>query len=497
VATIEVGNTLAGSPTPTIPVFCSSNNRIYVGCATTGANGFIKGIDADPSSPTYNTVVSSLAIGISPNNLIFDYINELIYISYASQTYITVFNPDTNTSVATISVGALSSQDANTNFEIDTRNRNLYFVNYNANNVKIIDIDSSSATYHTVIQTISVGGSGCLYPVFNQASGKVYVSDYDTPSRLVAIDTTDYSTSAVTFSAGNNNYYFRVTSYEGYLYISDFTNNALKIIDTSTDTVVSTITLTGPLQSQVDFIKKVLIIPCLNTGNSTQTIRFLDLDTNELLDTTISLSSGSGGFFTSTPVVDHANERVWVVGQEYRANILSTSGYFIKSTITFQEGSNRWISNYSFWPERYGYANNEMFSFLNGVLWKHNSSSTYNNFHGTQYTSQLRPVFNKEPNIQKNFTSMSLEGDKVWAASSITTPEGQESFILSGHFEKIQHDWYADIKNDINTPNAASTDEALINGDFMQSNVLEVLLELTASDIGKLNSVNVNSNTFR
>jgi hypothetical protein len=165
-------------------------------------------------------------------------------------------------------------------------------------------------------------------------------------------------------------------------------------------------------------------------------------------------------------------------------------------TIAFQEGTNRWISKYSFWPERYGYANNEMFSFLNGTLWKHNVSSTYNNFHGSQYVSQLNPVFNKEPHTQKNFTSMSLEGTKVWSASSITTPEGQESFILSGHFEKIQNEWYADIKNDINTPNAVSTDEALINGDFIQSNVLDVLLETTASDIARLRFVNVRSNSI-
>lgn len=163
-------------------------------------------------------------------------------------------------------------------------------------------------------------------------------------------------------------------------------------------------------------------------------------------------------------------------------------------TIAFQEGSNRWVSKYSFWPERYGYVSNEMLSFLNGVLWKHNASDVYNNFHGTQYVSKARLIFNREPNSQKSFTAISLEADKAWAASSITTTEGQESFILSGHFEKINNEWWADVKQDINTPNMASVDEALINGDFMQSNVLDVILETPASDVTKLRFANLYSN---
>jgi hypothetical protein len=165
-------------------------------------------------------------------------------------------------------------------------------------------------------------------------------------------------------------------------------------------------------------------------------------------------------------------------------------------TIAFQEGSARWISKYSFLPERYGYVTTEMYSFLNGELWKHDASNTYNNFHGSQYTSQVNPVFNTAPSQQKNYTYLSLEADKVWSVPSMKTPEGQESFILSGHFEKIQNEWYADIKNDIHTPNMLNQDDALINGDFMQSNTLNVLLETQASDLTKLRFVNVYSNNI-
>jgi hypothetical protein len=163
-------------------------------------------------------------------------------------------------------------------------------------------------------------------------------------------------------------------------------------------------------------------------------------------------------------------------------------------TIAFQEGNNRWISKYSFWPERYCHLNTEMFSFKNGEMWKHNADTHRNRFHGRQYPSQVNPVFNKAPGVQKNFTYMSLDAGKLWASPAMTTQEGQETFILSGHFEKIQNEWFADVKQDINTPNMSSADEALINGNFMQSDTLNVMLENSASDGTKLKTATVFSN---
>jgi hypothetical protein len=163
-------------------------------------------------------------------------------------------------------------------------------------------------------------------------------------------------------------------------------------------------------------------------------------------------------------------------------------------TIAFQEGNNRWISKYSFWPERYGWINTDMFSFLNGELWKHNANSHRNKFHGRQYPSQVNPVFNKAPGSQKNFTYLSLDSGKLWSSPALTTQEGQETFILSGHFEKIQNEWFADIKQDIHTPYLSDITDALINGDFIQSSTLNVMLENTASDGTNLKSATLFSN---
>jgi YVTN family beta-propeller protein len=367
----------------------------------------------------------------------------------------------------------------------------LYAANQLADAVYVIDIDSSSSTYLTRIQTITSNINDASYPLVNLSLGKVYVLNFGN-NKIVSIDTSTYSTTATTIGVGSSN--FRACIYRNTIYISDFSNNRVRVFDCLTDTITESIsTNNGPIGLVVDHINNLIVVTTNDTNNQTASVQFIDPVENEIIKT-ITLSSGSSSFFTSTPIIDSVNQRLWVVAQEYQANIINLSNFSSKSTIAFQEGINRWISKYSFWPERYGYVDNNMFSFLRGELWKHNASSTYNKFHGVQYTSQATPVFNIEPHRQKNFISMSLEADKVWAASSITTPEGQESFILSGHFEKIQNEWYADVKNDINTPNAASRDEALINGNFMQSNVLEALLETQASDIAKLRFVNVNSN---
>jgi photosystem II stability/assembly factor-like uncharacterized protein len=185
---------------------------------------------------------------------------------------------------------------------------------------------------------------------------------------------------------------------------------------------------------------------------------------------------------------------IFSVADSLRLDNVSVRKVLTPETIAFQEGTNRWISKYSFWPEQYGWINNEMYSFLNGEMWKHNSNSHRNKFHGRQYPMQIRTIFNKEPGVQKNFTYMTLDSGKLWSVPSMETQEGQETFILSGHFEKIQNEWWADVKMDINTPTLSNTDEALINGDFMQSATLNVLLENTASDSSDVKFITLYSN---
>jgi YVTN family beta-propeller protein len=466
---VELTTIDVGIFSPQTPTYDSVNQRMYISDKDDNKVYVINTSDY--------SLASTITVGTGPRTPVYDSANQRMYVLNYDSDSVSVINTSTFAVIATISVGNAPVQGV-----FDSANNRVYVVNSLGQSVSVI-----STASNTVIATISLSAA----PI---ESSRIYISGsslYVTVANAVDIISTTSNTLTSTISTSITDGQSVLDTITSTLFISDNQNSRIGYIDCINNTFTGYVTLSvaKPRAGAIDTYNELLIVVCDDY------ISFVDINSKE--EVKILEANNSSSNEVNYPVqVPDLNLIYFMTGPNYEYQVSSTDGYLTKETIAFQEGTNRWIARYSFWPERFGYVDNEMFSLLSGELWKHNSSNTYNNFHGTQYTSQLRPVFNKEPNIQKNFTSMSLEGDKVWAASSITTPEGQESFILSGHFEKIQHDWYADIKNDINTPNAASTDEALINGNFMQSNVLEVLLELTASDIGKLNSVNVNSNTF-
>jgi DNA-binding beta-propeller fold protein YncE len=478
-ATISIGQN------PTNTVYDPLHKTMYVGSRT---DNNVKVIDVDPSSGTYNTVISTISVDTNPVCLLYDLSSQNVYVADSSTDTIKTISTNTNTVIATISVGNISVS-LNNILVVDTDNKNLFVCNSSTNSVSVIDINPLSGTYNTVTDTVTTGTNPGM-PLYNDTLGVVYTFNSGS-STISVINTTTFAVTTIAMGSVS----IQGTLYnDSRLYVSDRLNARVRVVDCNTNTIVQDIAVSvGPYGGVIDTINNLLIVPSNDSGPETSAIDFIDLSNNEVVKT-ITLASGSADDITNIPVFNPVNGLTFVTGQNYTFNILSTGDYIDKQTIAFQEGSNRWISKYSFWPEMYGCVSNEMFSFLNGTMWKHNSTAVYNNFHGTQYTSQVRPVFNAESSIQKNFTAISLEADKVWAASSITTPEGQESFILSGHFEKINNEWWADVKQDINTPNMASTDEALFNGDYMQSNVLEVLFETTASDAAKLNSTTLFSN---
>lgn len=463
-----------------------------------------------------NTLVTSIDVGTDPatisQNIV--YANESIYVCGA--TSIVCINPDTNTVVATITVGS-------NNFMIafcDTNN-SLYVSDANDNNIHVIDTDTNTHTTDIALPSSGdpfhieyISDVDKVYCVDPNASptANLYCIDPDT-NTLFATVALPVDAKKMTYCPDNRRLYIAstvagsVTSVSvdtntvvniisvasslfwpaygnGFVYVPSMTTNRVYFIDITTDTVVGSV-LCGSGVRFCAFNPSDNNIYCSNSG--TNTVSIISTDTNTVIET---LTVGSTPQY---PVMGELSKTYITNNGSSSISILSTVWDF-SETIAFQEGSNRWISKYSFIPERYGYVNVDMFSFKNGVLWKHNASSTYNNFYGAQYTSKVNPVFNKAPVSQKNFTYMSLDADKVWTVNPITTPEGQETFILSAHFEKIQNEWFADIKQDINTPNMASESEALFNGDFMQSNTLNVLLESQASGITKLKFVNVYSN---
>lgn len=158
---------------------------------------------------------------------------------------------------------------------------------------------------------------------------------------------------------------------------------------------------------------------------------------------------------------------------------------FQEETIAYNYLSDSYVGFFSFLPEKYSYINTDMYTFKDGVLWKHNSNSTYLNFYGEQSEATLDIVFNEQPNFQKVFNNIEEESNVVWTAPTITNQNGQETRLIEGDLEFIENVYCADILGDYS--NSTDQRSALYyNGPLMMSNVLRMRIRSAATTLSRL-----------
>ena len=166
-------------------------------------------------------------------------------------------------------------------------------------------------------------------------------------------------------------------------------------------------------------------------------------------------------------------------------------------TLGFNAKNNRWTSYYTYSPEMMLKFVNDLFTFKQGRLWKHNKNETRNNFYGVQGTSKIKIIINSNPTEVKNFYTMRLKSNKAWSVIEITTPprdgksEGQLSRLKKGNFRSLQGDWFAKFLRDMNDPRFDTELEALMKGALLQGNYLELTLENTDTVSVKMLSADV------
>lgn len=135
-------------------------------------------------------------------------------------------------------------------------------------------------------------------------------------------------------------------------------------------------------------------------------------------------------------------------------------------TISFHEPTNQWHTFYSYQPENFTTAQTDIISFKNGNLYTHNTNSTYNNFYGIQYESELWMVFNQNPDMVKIAQSVWVSGLTLWWMYEATMQNGQKTSLIPTDFEEKEGVYYAAVLFDENTPNVANP---IIEGDPMRS----------------------------
>lgn len=159
-------------------------------------------------------------------------------------------------------------------------------------------------------------------------------------------------------------------------------------------------------------------------------------------------------------------------------------------TIAFidRPGEERWISFFDFIPEKYGKVENRLFSFVDGELWEHNVSATYNSFHGVPYPTSIRHVFNTDYAHPKILRNISTESTSKWAFTSITTRD-QETKLVASKFVNRDDQFYADVMRDMNTFGLSSS-AGLTRGDILIGKTYEVELENEDTELTELSFIN-------
>ena len=160
---------------------------------------------------------------------------------------------------------------------------------------------------------------------------------------------------------------------------------------------------------------------------------------------------------------------------------------FPARTLAFNERNNAWSTFYSFNPEGMSTAGVDIVTFKDGKLFTHNSNDTYNNFYGVQFSSEIWIPVNGDPSKVKVLQAVSEESNEVWAATDITTLEGQSSNLITSDFELKEGVRYAAVLRDINTPNIVNP---LIEGETMRSQSFLVKLKNSSTSFVKMFAFN-------
>jgi len=148
-------------------------------------------------------------------------------------------------------------------------------------------------------------------------------------------------------------------------------------------------------------------------------------------------------------------------------------------TVGFNEAKNAYTSFYSFTPEWAISAQNTLITWNNGGLYLHDSA-TKNNFYGTQYSSSISFVFNKDNIIKKTFDYVTLDTSDYWLSSTngdINTSLGQSSNLVQGDYEIHEGLYHAALLRDYNSLGG------VINGDYLKGTWLEAKFTNSATSL--------------
>lgn len=150
-------------------------------------------------------------------------------------------------------------------------------------------------------------------------------------------------------------------------------------------------------------------------------------------------------------------------------------------TLGFEEKYNSFGSFYDIDCDYMVCAENDLYMFYNGNLWKRSTATQYSNYFGVQYTPFITLVFNETIGVKKVFNSVAYQSDKIWASPTkgdiytnrINSQSGfiQQSLIMEANYATLEKpNIYASFNRDMNS----GLDQwiALWEADYLTGNVI-------------------------
>ncbi|WP_439132504.1 hypothetical protein [Polaribacter sp.] len=114
--------------------------------------------------------------------------------------------------------------------------------------------------------------------------------------------------------------------------------------------------------------------------------------------------------------------------------------------LVFKEREKGFSNSLTFSPDFILNANDELYSWKNGVMYKHNATDSANEFYGVKHDSKIKFVVNHHFGFEKIFKSLGIYSTIPWFAKLKTRLSSRE--IPLNSYRKINDYWYSEIMGD-------------------------------------------------
>ena len=154
------------------------------------------------------------------------------------------------------------------------------------------------------------------------------------------------------------------------------------------------------------------------------------------------------------------------------------------------------FNNGSSIPEDFAWYGDNMYSFLNGVLYKHGEGTPNSFFGSARKTGLMEFVANQYPEAQKSFETLSMDSNGTWEAEmTIETdnnhPLGQKSRIFPAMFNNREGSLVSAVPRNIINRNGVEDIQLLYSGNKMLGHSMKV--SISSVNFNKLREVKITS----